>query len=142
MGTERLKYKNNFIDADNHVISWLQKYMELSLLEHEHPSWFSEVLADLHGNFHVPHGKFFFDESILESNPEHLEYCIKMLDITIAKMQQLTKRNFFDFIRNSIKESWCDINADFYNDEWISDDINYNTMYVGTLKQLKKIMTQ
>lgn len=140
MGIERITFKTSFFEADNQVISWLQKYMELLLAEQKHPEWFDEILADLHGNFHVPHGKYFFDESILERSPEHLKYCIKTLDYTIACMQQLTKKQFFDFIRKELEGSWCDINSDFYNDQWISDDANYNMVYIGTLKQLKEIM--
>ncbi len=114
--------------------------MELFLQKKKHPEWFREVLADLHGNFHVAHGKYFFDEDIIGDDKERLKYCLKMLDLTIEKMESISKRDFFEFIRKDIKNTWCDINNDFYDNNWLNDDENYKKYYIDSLLKLKSIM--
>jgi hypothetical protein len=116
--------------------------MELFLLPYKHPEWFKEILDDLHGNFHVPHGKYFFDEDIIGDDNERLEYCIKMLNLVILKMESISKKDFFEFIKSDIKDSWCDISNEFYNDEWLSNDTNYKEKYVGSLIRLREIMLE
>ena len=140
MGWETIRYRSGGFDLNNQVISWLQKFVELFLLQRKHPKWFEEVLADLHGNFHVPHGKYFFDEDVIGDDKERLEYCIKMLDLTIVKIESISKRDFFEFIKEDIKGSWCDISNKFYDDEWINDNENYKEKYIGSLLKLKLIM--
>ena len=103
MGIERVSYKNVSIELDNQVISWLQKFMELTLENLDHPDWFKDILADLNGNFHVAHGKYFFDEAILDNNSERVDYCLKILDITIAQMESINKKQFFEKIQDCIK---------------------------------------
>jgi hypothetical protein len=140
MGWEPVLYKGKWFDLDNQIISWLQKFMELYLTAKKHPKWFCEVLADLHGNFHVPHGKYFFDEDIIGDDKERLMYCVEMLNLTIKKMQSISKRDFFEFIKEDIKDSWCDINNNFYNDEWLNDNENYKKYYVESLLKLRSMM--
>ncbi len=140
MGLEKIMYKSKSFELNNQVISWLQKFMELFLITQKHPKWFQEILADLHGNFHVPHGKYFFDEDIVGNNKERLKYCIKMLNITIKKVQSISKKDFFEFIKEDIKNSWCDIDNNFYNDVWLNDSENYREYYVESLLKLRSIM--
>jgi hypothetical protein len=117
----------------------MQLYLKAKI---QHPSWFQEVLDDLNGNFHVPHGKYFFDEEIIGDNPERLEYCINMLNITISRMEKITKRAFFDFIRTDLEGTWCDISNEFYDEEWLNDDTNYKDHFITPLIQLRRIMTE
>mgnify|MGYP003577185468 CR=1 FL=1 len=142
MGWEPIIYKHRSFDLNNQLISWLQKYMEIFFLSYNHPFWFNEVLADLHGNFHVPHGKYFFDEDIIGDDQERLTYCLDMIDLTIEKIKSTSKREFFNTIRESLKESWCDISNTFYNQEWLDDDKGFRETYIETLTKLKEIMQE
>lgn len=143
MSSETILYKNGGFDLNNQVISWLQKFMELYLSTLNHPRWFNEVLEDLRGNFHVPHGKYFFDENIIGSNSERLNYCINMIDLVIIKLESISKKDFFLFINAEIKDSWCDIsNKEFYNEQWFNDDENFKLLYIGSLRKLKELMLQ
>lgn len=140
MGWEPVLYKGKWFDLNNQIVSWLQKFMELYLSKQKHPQWFCEVLSDLHGNFHVPHGKYFFDEDIIGDDKDRLMYCIEMLNLTIGKMQSISKRDFFEFIKEDIKDSWCNIDNDFYNDEWLNDDESYRKNYVESLFKLRSML--
>jgi hypothetical protein len=140
MGWEPVLYNGKWFDLNNQIISWLQKFMELFLLQRDHPVWFNDVLADLHGNFHVPHGKYFFDEEIIGDDSERLNYCLKMIDLTILQMESISKRDFFEFIKDDIKGSWCDISNDLHTDEWLNDSENYKEKYIDSLLKLKTIM--
>lgn len=142
MGWERLLYRGKWFDLDNQIISWLQKFIELFLIQKNHPEWFYEVIEDLNGNFHVPHGKYFFDEDIIGEDKERLAYCLEMLDLTILQMQSISKREFFDFIKEDIKGTWCDISHEFYNDEWFNDEKNFKEYYIGSLLKLKDLMQE
>jgi hypothetical protein len=95
MGQEYVNYKEKSFLMNSFVISWVQKFMELFLRDLNHPMWFKEVLSDLNGNFHIPYWKYFFDEDIIGNDKERLEYCLKMLDLTILKMQTISKKDFF-----------------------------------------------
>src|SRR5688572_30476054 len=126
MSEETVFYKKGGFDLNNQVISWLQKFMELYLVTFKHPEWFNEVIEDLKGNFHVPHGKYFFDESIIGDDNERLNYCVNMLDLVISKLKSMSKKEFFQYIKSAIKDTWCDIStSEFYNDQWLSDEQNY-----------------
>lgn len=143
MSSETILYKNRGFDLNNQVISWLQKFMELYLSTLNHPEWFNEVLEDLRGNFHVPHGKYFFDENLIGNDYERLNYCIKMIDLVITKLDSINKKAFFRYIETDIKNSWCDIsNTKFYNEQWFNDDENFKLLYIGSLRRLKMLMLQ
>jgi hypothetical protein len=142
MGWESVFYKGKSFDLNNQIISWLQKFMELYLLNFNHPNWFKEVLEDLHGNFHVPHGKYFFDEDIIGDDKERLDYCLKMLDQTIEKMESITMEDFLHKIYDSIKGSWCEISNESFQGDWIRDDKIYKEKYIGSLKKLREIMRE
>lgn len=139
---EAVFYKDRTFELNNQVISWLQKFMEIHLSQHNHPDWFNEVLADLHGNFHVPHGKYFFDDEIIGDDKQKLDYALKMIDSTIDKMKSIDKRGFFELIRDNIKGSWCDISSGFYNDEWLNDSQDYKEKYIASMIRLKEIMSE
>lgn len=140
---EAIFYYDKEIYSESQIISWMQKFMELFLKEKEHPKWFYDVLNDLHGNFYVPHGKYFFDEEIINDNPIRLAYCIKMLDLTIHKMKHLTKKEFFDFIKDDLKGTWCDISNGFYQTEdFLYNEQNYNIHFVKVLQMLKAVMEE
>tara|TARA_R110000796_G_scaffold250788_2_gene380595 strand:- start:106361 stop:106792 length:432 start_codon:yes stop_codon:yes gene_type:complete len=140
MGQETVYFKEKWFYYDNQIISWVQKFMELFLLEFEHPSWFSVLLEELHGDFFIPYRKEFFDQDVIGDDTERAEYCLKMLDLTIEKMESISKRDFFEFIKKDIKNSWCDINGDFYEDEWLNDNENYRKHYVAPLLKLRSLM--
>lgn len=140
MGQEEVYFKNKMFYYDNQVISWVQKFMELYLSSFSHPKWFENVIEELHGDFYIPYRKEFFDEEIVGNDKDRLDYCIKMLDLTIAKIDTITKKEFFKTIRESIRGSWCDISSEFYNEEWFNDDENYKKKYIGSLLKLKEIM--
>ncbi len=143
MGWEPIFYYDKEIYSENQIISWMQKFMELFLKEKEHPRWFYDVLNDLHGNFYVPHGKYFFDEEIIDNNSVRLKYCIEMLDLTIHKMKNITKKDFFDFIRKDLVGTWCDISDNFYQTEdFLYNEKNYNEYFIQVLEKLGEIMKE
>jgi hypothetical protein len=142
MGWEPVLYRGKWFELNNQTISWLQKFMELYLSSFNHPEWFTEILNDLHGNFHVAHGKCFFDEAIIGNDKERLNYCIKMIDVTIQKMESISKKDFFSFIKESIKDTWCDITSEHYNEVWLNDSRDYKEKYIGSLIKLKALMKE
>jgi tRNA uridine 5-carbamoylmethylation protein Kti12 len=140
MSWEPVFYNKKWFEGDNQIVSWVQRYLELFLLSRKHPHWFNEIIEDLHGNFNVPHGKYFFDSDILNVDKDKLQYCIDMIDLAISKLEDINKRTFFNTIKDSIKDSWCDINNDFYNDKWFDDDEGFKINYIQILRNLKEIM--
>ncbi|MDI9873200.1 hypothetical protein [Flectobacillus rivi] len=142
MGQEFIIFGEKSFLMNSSIISWIQKYMELFLLQKEHPIWFYEVLEDLNSNFFMPYIKYFFDKDIIGEDKERLTYCLEMLDLTILQMQSTSKREFFDFIKEDIKGTWCDISHEFYNDEWFNDEKNFKEYYIGSLLKLKDLMQE
>lgn len=140
MGQEPVYFKEKYFYANDQIMSWLQKFMELFMLTLNHPDWFKEVIRDIHGNFDIAYWKYFFDEEIIDDDKERLEYCLKMIDLTIAKMKAISKRDFFEFIKEGIRGSWCDISNEYYNEQWLNDNENYEEMYIGSLIKLKELM--
>jgi len=140
MSWEPVLYKNASFDADGCIISWVQKYMELYLSSMEHPDWFKDVLDDLHGNFHVSVGKYFFDEDTIGDDPDRLSYAIKMIDLTAAQMGSITKKEFVASVSDAVKGSWCDMAELTDNETWLNDNDGYRAEYIGLLQQLKEIM--
>jgi hypothetical protein len=140
MGQELVHYKSKSFYYNNEIISWVQKFMELYLSSINHPEWFKEVLEDLHGNFYITYSKYFFDDDLIGNDKDKLAYCIKMIDLTIIKMESISKNIFFDFIRNDIRNSWCDIPNEFYDKEVLNDNTDYKESYINSLKKLKEIM--
>ena len=116
--------------------------MELYLKQYDHPDWFRAIIEDLHGNFNIAYWKIFFDEEIIQKDIEKLNYCIGCLDRTIAKMQSITKKEFFEFIIPEITNTWCDISIESSSEEWMDDPKGYNEHYIGTLLQLRQMMTE
>ncbi|WP_305953195.1 hypothetical protein [Emticicia oligotrophica] len=115
--------------------------MELFLSKYQHPKWFYEFLDDIKSNFHIPHGKFFFDEELIDKEDNRLDYAIKMIDFTIEKMEKINKREFIEYIRNDLKGIWCDLEpSSFYDDNWLNENETYVNNYIGVLKKLKEIM--
>lgn len=140
---EPIFYNDKKIYSYSQNISWMQKFMELFLKEKEHPKWFYDILDDLHGNFYISHGKYFFDEEIINNNSIRLVYCIRMLDLTIYKMKSITKKEFFDFIKKDIKGTWCDISNEFYQTEdFLYNEENYNECFLKILEKLSDIMKE
>ena len=142
MGQETIYFKDKYFYYNSTIISWVQKFMELFLSELEHPKWFKDVLIELHGDFYIPYRKEFFDIEIIGEDKERLKYCLKMLELTISKMESISKIDFFEFIKDDIKDSWCDIDNDFYDEVWLNDNENYKEMYIGSLLKLKLIMEE
>lgn len=142
MGQEPVYFKEKYFYANSQIVSWVQKFMELFMLTLNHPDWFKEVIRDMHGNFDIAYWKYFFDEEIIGDDKERLEYCLKMIDLTILKMNSITKKHFFECIKDEIKGSWCDISNEFYNEEWLNDDENFKLLYIGSLRRLKELMLQ
>jgi len=140
MGQETVYFRDKSFYADSHISSWVQKFMELFMKTMNHPDWFIEVINDLHGNFNIPYWTYFFDEEIVDYDKKHFDYCLKMIDLTIIKMSSISKKDFFEFIREDIKDSWCDISHEFYDDIWLSNNDNYKENYIGLLQEYKKIM--
>ena len=142
MGWERISYKEKHFDCNNGLISWVQKFMELYLSKLEHPKWFNDFLEYISWNFHVPHGKVFFEESMINDNKEKLEYALKMIDLTIKKMESMNKREFIEYIRNDLKGTWCDLEpASFYDGEWLDENETYEKYSLEVLRKLKEIMS-
>jgi len=142
MGQEYVVFKDKSFLMSSSIISWIQKFMELSLMNLDHPQWFIEVIDDLHSNFHMPYIKYFFDEDIIGNDKERLEYCIKMIDLTIEKMESITMKDFFYNIYDSIKGSWCAISHESFQNDWMKDNEIYKEKYIGSLKKLKVIMKE
>lgn len=142
MGQETIYFKDKYFYYSSTIISWVQKFMELFLSELEQPKWFKDVLQELHGDFYIPYRKEFFDKEIIGEDNERLNYCLKMLELTISKMESISKKDFFEFIKEDIKDSWCDISDEFYDEEWLNDSENYKEKYIGLLFKLKEIMEE
>lgn len=142
MGQEYVVFKDKSFLMSSSVISWIQKFMELFLLDLDHPQWFIDVINDLHSNFDLPYIKYFFDEDIIGDDKERLDYCLKMLDQTIEKMESITMKDFFHSIHDSIKGSWCEVSHESFQEDWTKDNEIYKEKYIGSLKKLREIMKE
>lgn len=147
MGYESVKYKNGKFEMDNEIISWVQKFMILTISKIRHPKWFINSYEFIDGNFHMPHGKGFFLKQEINDNKEKFDYCIKMIDLTMEKMEELNKRTFFEFIEEGIKGSWCEVNdSNVWGknyQKWLDDDPDfYDDFCKIVLENLKKIMLE
>ncbi|WP_435356916.1 hypothetical protein [Emticicia sp. SJ17W-69] len=141
MGAEPVFFNKKYYIENNQIVSKVQKFMELYLKEYKHPEWFYEALDDLNSNFHIAHGKFFFDEELIDKENSRLDYAIKMIDLTLKKMESINKRKFIEYIRESLKGSWCDLKPEsFYDENWMEENETYEKYYIGVLKSLKEIM--
>jgi len=140
--SEPVFYKDKWFLLSSGLVSWLQKFLEIFLSQYDHPQWFKEMLNDLHWNFHMPHGKFFFDSEKIGGDREKIRYITKMLDHAIRKMESMTFLEFRDFIGEAVKGSWCD----FSNTDPIelTDELkrSYNEKYIGTLKKMKDLIQE
>ncbi len=147
MGYERISYKNSYYDSDKEVISWVQQFIEIYFAQFEQPDWFKQEMESISWNVHVPYGKVMFDDEIINDDIEKFDYCIKMIDLALDKMETFTKRTFFKYIEERIKGKWCEI-TDFNSgcgsyEAWLDIDQNvYDVMCKDVLKNLKKIMLE
>ena len=147
MGYESVKYKNGEFEMDNEIISWVQKFMILTISKIQHPDWFKKCFEFIDINFEIAHGKAFFIEEHINDDKEKFDYCIKMIDLTMEKMEGFNKRTFFVFIEKGIKGSWCEVNdsnvwGNNYQ-KWLDDDQDlYDDFCKMVLVNLKRIMLE
>ena len=144
---ESIFYKKSEFEMHGDVISWVQKFMEIYLSKFEHPDWFRKELEYISWNFHVPNGKLMFDDKVINNDIEKFNYCIKMIDLCLNKMEDFSKRTFFKYIEIGLKGNWCEVNdlncgCKSY-EVWLDIDQNaYEVLCKNVLKKLKIIMLE
>lgn len=140
MSLEAIEYNHKEVFMDNVIVSWIQKFILLNLDNKTTPEWFHECLDDLEGNYHVPYGKYFFDEEIINSKEKNT-FILDLLDIIIEKMAKMTLLEFWSFIEKATKGSWCELNT---KEQKIYSKKNLNKIYlenyIEPLLSFKKII--
>jgi hypothetical protein len=147
MGYESIFYKNSHYDSDKEVISWVQQFMKIYFSEFEHPDWFKKEMESISWNIDVPYGKSMFHEEVINGDIEKFDYCIRMIDLALEKMETFTKRFFFKYIENDLKGRWCEMNdlnsSGGSYEAWLDDNEDlYDSTCKDVLRNLKRIMLE
>ena len=140
MSWEFIIYNEARIDSDGELISWMQKFLERYFLTTSHPEWFAEVIDDLQSNFFMPLGKSLLDYDLIGEDKERFDYYISLLDKAIVKLESMSKRDFFSYIRDDLRGSWVDLDDSDTTEEWLDDNSLFDKDYINMLREQKKVM--